>query len=122
MFISPVSDDNWWSNLVVSDRQQIPPSLTFAHPKQIAKYLVVDQELLPCQIYLTSAMPITKYSSIIQISWHFYPPFTLIPGGAYSFSKFLGGLQDRMVIIESPITHSLINHLSRDFMNFAKQV
>ena len=42
--------------------------------------------------------------------------------GAYSFSKFLGGLQDRMVIIESPIIHSLINHLSGGFMSFVKQM
>ena len=67
------------------------PSLTFARPEQIAKYLAVDQELLLCRIYFISAMPITKYFSAIQISWHFYPPFYLDPCGAYNFSKFLGG-------------------------------
>ena len=64
-----------------------PPSLTFARPEQIAKYLVVDQELLQCQIYFTSAMPITKYSSVILKSRHFYPPFTLIPVGRIAFSS-----------------------------------
>ena len=48
LFISPVLDLIWRLNLVVKDRQQNPPSLTFARPEQIAKYLVVDQELLLC--------------------------------------------------------------------------
>jgi hypothetical protein len=61
LFISPNLDFNWQSDLVVMDRQQNPPSLTFAHPEQIAKYLVVDQELL-CQILFISVMPITEYS------------------------------------------------------------
>jgi len=42
LFISPVLDLNWRSDLIVKDRQQNPPSLTFAHPEQIAKLLVVD--------------------------------------------------------------------------------
>jgi hypothetical protein len=46
MFISPILDYNWRLEMVVSDRQQNFPSLTFARPEQIAKYLVVDQELL----------------------------------------------------------------------------
>ena len=85
LFISPILDLNWRSNLVVKDRQQNPPSLTFARPKQNAKSLVVDRELLLCQY--NSQMPclITKYSSIIQISWHFYPPFTWIPMGLVAF-------------------------------------
>jgi hypothetical protein len=39
---------NWWSDMVIKDRQQDPPSLTFACHEQIAKSLVVDQELLQC--------------------------------------------------------------------------
>ena len=50
LLISPVLSLNWWLNLVVKDRQQDPPSLTFAHPEQIAKSLVVNQELLLCRI------------------------------------------------------------------------
>jgi hypothetical protein len=36
-------------------------------------------------LQFTSVMSITKYSSAIQISWHFYPPFTLIPVGHIAF-------------------------------------
>jgi hypothetical protein len=43
LFVSPVLDLNWRLDLVIKDRQQNPPNLTFAHPKQIAKLLVVDQ-------------------------------------------------------------------------------
>jgi len=32
-------------------------------------------------------MSIKKYSSIIKISWHFYPPFILIPMGRIAFSS-----------------------------------
>jgi hypothetical protein len=46
--ISPLLCLNWRSNLIVKDRQQNPTSLTFARPEQIAKLLVVDQELLLC--------------------------------------------------------------------------
>jgi hypothetical protein len=42
LFISPNLYFNWQSDLLIMDHQQNPPSLTFAHPKQIAKYLVVD--------------------------------------------------------------------------------
>jgi len=45
---SPILSLNWRSDLVVKDRQQDPPSLTFARPEQIAKSLVVDDELLQC--------------------------------------------------------------------------
>jgi hypothetical protein len=38
LLISPL----WWSDLIGKDRQQAPPSLTFAHPEQIAKLLIVD--------------------------------------------------------------------------------
>ena len=41
---------NWQSDLIGNDRQQDPPSLTFAHPEQIAKLLVVDQALLQYRI------------------------------------------------------------------------
>jgi hypothetical protein len=71
LLISPVLSLNSWSDLIVKDRQQDPQSLTFAHPEQIAKSLVVDQELLLCRLQFTSAMLVTKYSSLIQISWHF---------------------------------------------------
>ena len=54
-----------------------PPSLTFARPEQIAKYLVVDQSCYYGE-YI-SQVP------IIQISQHFYPPFTLIPMGRIAF-------------------------------------
>jgi hypothetical protein len=62
LFISPNLDFNWRSDLVIMDCQQNPPSLTFAHPEQIAKYLDVDQELLLCRILFISVMPITEYS------------------------------------------------------------
>ena len=72
-------------------------------------------------IQFTSAMSITKYSSVIQISWHFYPPFTLIPVGRNLF-QVIGRLQDRTVITESPIIHSMINLLSEGFVSFVKQM
>ena len=56
-------------------------------------------------LQFTSAMSITKYSPAIQISWHFYPPFTLIPMGHIAFPSF-GWLQDRTVVTELPIIHS----------------
>ena len=65
LFISPVLDINWLSDIVVKDRQQDPPSLTFARPEQTAKSLVVDQELLQCRLQFKSTMSITKYSSLI---------------------------------------------------------
>ena len=70
-------------------------------------------------LQFTSAMFITKYSSAIQISWHFYPPFSLILVGHIAFPSSWR-LQDRMVITESPIIHSLVNHLSKGFISFAK--
>ena len=69
-------------------------------------------------IQLTSAMSITKHSSAIQISWHFYPPFTLILVGL--LFQVLGWLQDKMVITESLIVHSLIDHLFGGFISFVK--
>ena len=72
-------------------------------------------------IQFTSAMSITKYSSIIQINLHFYPPFTLIPMGHIAFPSF-GWLQDRTVVTKLPIIHSSINHLSRGFISFVKQI
>jgi hypothetical protein len=65
LFISPVLDLIWRSDMVVKDHQQNPPSLTFPRPKQKAKSLVVDQELLLCRIYFINAVTITKYSSVI---------------------------------------------------------
>ena len=44
----------------------------------------------------------------------------LDPYGANSLFQVLGRLQDRTVITESQIIHSLINHLSRGFMHFCK--
>ena len=41
------------------------------------------------------------------------------PCGAYSFSKFFGGC--KIELLESPIIHCSINHLSKGFMNFVKQ-
>ena len=112
---------NWQSDLVDKDHQQDAPSLTFARPEQIAKSLVVDQELLQCWLQFTSTMFITKYSSLIQISQHFIHPFSLIPVGLIAFPS-LGWLQDRTVFTELLIIHPLINHLSGGFMNFVKQM
>jgi hypothetical protein len=42
LLISPLLWLIWWSDLIGKDRQQAPPSLTFAHPEQIAKLLIVD--------------------------------------------------------------------------------
>ena len=46
----------------------------------------------------------------------------LYPYGEYSLFQVLRRLQDRTVITESPIIHSLINHLSGGFMSFVKQI
>jgi hypothetical protein len=48
LFIPPILDLIWWSDMVAKDHQQNPPSLTFAHPEQKTMSLVVDQELLLC--------------------------------------------------------------------------
>ena len=50
----------WQDKSVDKDRQQTPPSLPFARPRAKAKVLVVDQELLLCRLFFTSAMLIPK--------------------------------------------------------------
>ena len=50
LLISPLLYLIWRSGLIIKGHQQDPPSLTFARPEQIAKLLVVNQELLLCQI------------------------------------------------------------------------
>jgi len=80
-------DHSWRLDFVDKDRQQNPLSLPFACPQAKAKMLVVDQELLLCRLQLKSTMSITRYSSLIQISWQFIHPFYLDPGGACGFSK-----------------------------------
>ena len=50
----------WRDKSVDKNRQQTPPSLPFARPQAKAKVLVVDQELLQCRLFFTSAMLIPK--------------------------------------------------------------
>ena len=45
--------------------------------------------------------------------------FNLIPVGLIAFLSLMW-LQDRTILIELPIIHSLINLVSRGFMSFAK--
>jgi hypothetical protein len=59
----------------------------FLNLEQIAKYLVVDHELLLCQIYFKSAMPITKVFFCNLNKSTFYPPFSLILVGHITFSS-----------------------------------
>jgi hypothetical protein len=59
-------------------------------------------------------MSIIKYSSLIQIGWHFIHPFTLILVGLVAFPR-LGQFEDRPVLTKPLFIYSLINFLSGGF-------
>jgi hypothetical protein len=103
------------------DHQQTPPSLPFARPRAKVKMLVIDQELLLCQLHFKYGRFITKFSTIIWMNWHVAHP--LLPCYLWSFLVFskswVVARQNRL--IDMFIICSLIDYLSRGFESFTKQ-
>ena len=72
-------------------------------------------------IQFTSAIPITKHSSAIQISWHFYPPFSLIPVGRIAFPS--SWAVARYNGYNKIANHLFLDQLSiRSFYDFCKEM
>jgi hypothetical protein len=112
----------WWYKCVDNDRQQTPPSLPFVHPWAKAMMLVVDQELLLCQLHFKYARFYNKvfYRNLNELA--FYLP--VIPCYLLSFLAFsksqVVARQNRWT--DLLIVRSLIDYLFGGFDSFAKQI